>query len=89
MAIDSNVSKGSWGSLIQPLLSCQTSLLAILEEQTQAVKQSLETVGDDTQLANLGLQDQLQAQQQTLQMMSNISKMLHDTAMAIISKMRG
>lgn len=44
------------------------------------------TIGDDAQLANIDLQNQLQKQQQTLQTMSNVSKMLHDTAMAIIRK---
>ena len=46
-------------------------------------------VGDDAQLANADLQNMLQKQQQTLQMMSNISKMLHDTAMAIVRKIGG
>lgn len=46
----------------------------------------LATIGDDAQLANIDLQNQLQKQQQTLQTMSNVSKMLHDTAMAVIRK---
>jgi chromosome segregation ATPase len=46
----------------------------------------LATVGEDAQLANIDLQNALQRQQQTLQTMSNVSKMLHDTAMAIIRK---
>jgi hypothetical protein len=33
------------------------------------------------------LQNILQKQQQTLQMMSNVSKMLYDTAMSVIRKM--
>ena len=44
---------------------------------------------DDAQLANVDLQNWLQKQQQTLQMMSNISKMLHDTAMSVIRKVGG
>jgi len=51
--------------------------------------EELSTVGDDAQLANVELQKMLQKQQQTMQMMSNISKMLHDTAMAIIRKIGG
>lgn len=47
----------------------------------------LATIGEDAQLANLDLQNALQKQQQTLQTMSNVSKMLHDTAMAVIKKM--
>ncbi len=49
-------------------------------------EQKLQTVGDDAQLANIDLQNMLQKQQQTLQLMSNVSKMLHETAMAIIRK---
>jgi hypothetical protein len=35
------------------------------------------------------LQNALQKQRQTLQMMSNVSEILYDTAMAIIRKMGG
>ena len=49
----------------------------------------LTTVGDDAQLANVDLQNILQKQQQTLQMLSNISKMMHDTSMSIIRKIGG
>lgn len=57
-----------------------------LEEQIRNVKRRLAAVGDDAQLANIDLQNKLQQQQQTLQTMSNVSKMLHDTAMSIIRK---
>lgn len=50
------------------------------------LEEKLSTIGDDAQLANIDLQSKLQQQQQTIQMLSNISKMLHDTAMAIIRK---
>jgi hypothetical protein len=53
------------------------------------LEQKLNSVGDDAQLANVDLQNMLQKQQQTLQMMSNISKMLHDTAMAVLRKISG
>ena len=46
----------------------------------------LQSAGDDAQLANIDLQNALQNQQQALQTMSNVSKMLHDTAMAVIRK---
>jgi len=46
----------------------------------------LSELGDDTQLANIDMQNMLQKQQQTIQMMSQISKVLHDTAMAVIRK---
>ena len=43
-------------------------------------------IGDDAQLANIDLQNILQKQQQTIQMMSDIAKVFHDTAMAVIRK---
>jgi hypothetical protein len=49
----------------------------------------LAAVGDDSQLANVDLQNALQKQQQTLQMLSNITKMTNDTAMAVIRKIGG
>jgi hypothetical protein len=49
----------------------------------------LSGIGDDAQLANIDLQNALQKQQQTLQTMSNVSKMMHDTAMAVIRKIGG
>lgn len=54
-----------------------------------ALESNLQSVGDDAQLANVDLQNMLQKQQQTLQMLSNISKMLHDTAMSVIRKVGG
>ncbi len=57
-----------------------------LETYIKNLEEKLNSIGDDAQLANVDLQNMLQKQQQTLQMMSNISKMLHDTAMAIIRK---
>jgi hypothetical protein len=57
-----------------------------LENEIKDWEDTLNQIGDDAQLANVDLQNWLQKQQQTMQMMSNISKMLHDTAMAIIRK---
>jgi hypothetical protein len=48
-----------------------------------------DALGDDAQLANVDLQNILQKQQQVLQMLSNISKMLNDTALAVIRKIGG
>lgn len=59
---------------------------AQLENFLTELEQQLSTVGDDAQLANIDMQNCLQKQQQTMQTMSNVSKMLHDTAMAIIRK---
>jgi len=60
---------------------------AKLDAYIDQMEETLNTVGDDAQLANVDLQNMLQKQQQTLQSMSNISKMLHDTAMATIRKL--
>lgn len=57
-----------------------------LETYIKNLEEQLNSVGDDAQLANVDLQNMLQKQQQTMQQMSNISKMLHDTAMAVIRK---
>lgn len=57
-----------------------------LKEYISCLEEHLSTVSEDPQLANIELQNMLQKQQQTLQMTSNIAKMLHDTAMAIIRK---
>jgi hypothetical protein len=63
--------------------------LAHLESEIARWEEKLNTIGDDAQLANVDLQNILQKQQQLLQMLSNISKMNHDTAMAIIRKIGG
>src|SRR5439155_21312866 len=60
-----------------------------LEDEIKKWEEKLNSIGDDAQLANVDLQNILQKQQQTLQMMSNISKMLHDTAKSVIRNMRG
>jgi hypothetical protein len=51
-----------------------------------ALEENLSSVGEDAQLANIDMQNMLQKQQQTIQMMSQISKTMHDTAMAVIRK---
>jgi hypothetical protein len=60
-----------------------------LDSHIKELEGQLQTVGDDAQLANVDMQNMLQKQQQTLQMMSQISKQLHDTAMAIVRKIGG
>lgn len=58
-----------------------------LTQYTEEIDEQLSTIGDDAQLANIDLQNMLQKQQQTMQMMSNLSKILHDTALAVIRKL--
>ena len=63
--------------------------LEALEAEIRKWEEKLNSIGDDAQLANVDLQNMLQKQQQTLQMLSNISKMLYDTALAVIRKIGG
>ena len=58
-----------------------TSLLVKLESQHQ-------TMGEDTKLMQLELQNAMQKQQQALQTLSNILKTYHDTAKSIINNMK-
>jgi GTP:adenosylcobinamide-phosphate guanylyltransferase len=60
-----------------------------LENYINNLDAALNSVGDDAQLANVDLQNILQKQQQCIQQLSNISKMLEDTAMNIIRKIGG
>ncbi|MBI5507585.1 MAG: hypothetical protein HY903_02415 [Deltaproteobacteria bacterium] len=62
---------------------------AKLDAAIKELEQQLNSVGDDAQLANVDLQNVLQKQQQTMQLLSTISKMLHDTALAVIRKIGG
>ena len=62
---------------------------AELEGLVETREEKLVIIGDDAQLANVNMQNMMQKMQQTLQMMSNISKSCHDTAMAIIRKIGG
>jgi hypothetical protein len=57
---------------------------AALEDYIKTMEEKLQGVGDDSQLANVDLQNVLQKMQQVLQQMSNISKKINDTALAII-----
>jgi len=57
-----------------------------IEDHLKELEGQLNSLGDDAQLANIDMQNRLQKQQQTLQTISNVSKMLHDTAMAIVRK---
>ena len=58
----------------------------VLKEQLADLEDKLQTAGDDSQLANIDLQEWLQKQQQSLQLLSNVSKALHDSAMAVARK---
>jgi hypothetical protein len=70
-------------------LHCAREALGEVDSHIKGLEDKLNSVGDDAQLANVDLQNALQKQQQTLQMMSNISKLVHDTAMSVIRKIGG
>ena len=72
--------------LLSPLMECQKKLLIISYKRSKEVKESLDKIAADAQLATVDLQNNLQKQQQSLQAMSNVAKTLHDTAMAIVRK---
>ena len=57
------------------------------ERHIASLEEILSTTGDDAQLANIDLQSNLQKAQELLQTSSNVSKMLHDSATAVIRKM--
>ena len=59
---------------------------ASIEYEVVTLEAYLSSLGDDAQVASIDLQNSLQKLQQTIQMISNVSKMLHDTTMAIIRK---
>lgn len=68
--------------LNESIVKDEADVEAVIEQW----EEQLQTTGDDAQLANIDLQNMLQKQQQTIQMLSSVSKVLHDTAMAVIRK---
>jgi hypothetical protein len=62
---------------------------ADLAAYRKRLEDALGNTGDDAQLANVDLQNATQKQQQLMQMLSSISKQLHDTAMATVRKIGG
>ncbi|MCK5689842.1 hypothetical protein KAI87_11260 [Myxococcota bacterium] len=57
-----------------------------LESYIKSLEEDMNSIGDDAQLANITLQQSLHKQQHTLQMLTNLSKVMHDMAMAIARK---
>ena len=57
-----------------------------LGDQIKDLEDELGEIGDDADLANVDLQNALDKQKQIIQTMSNLSKILHDTSMAVIRK---
>lgn len=59
-----------------------------LEQELNDWERRLRTVADDAQLTTIDLQNMLQKQQQTLQVLSNISKVMYNTAMSAIRNLK-
>ena len=66
-----------------------TASFGDLDAALTAFEGKLQSIGDDAQLANLDLQMALQKVQQAIQTLSSISKVQHDTVMAIIRNLKG
>ncbi|GEM_PF-5718157 len=64
--------------------------MAISKEELKATRGGslnvLNAIGGDSSISNVDLQNTLQQQQQTIQMLSNVSKLLSDTSMAVVRK---
>jgi len=73
---------------ISRMLSSIDQQIKAFDTEIEVLKKKLQTSEDMTQMMQLELQDAMNKQQQTLQTMSNVSKMHHDTLKAIISNMR-
>ena len=74
-------------------LQCYTILTTDASHETPTLdalilewEDKLNTLGDDAQLSNIDLQNAMQKQQQIIQLLSCISKVLHDTTTAVIRK---
>jgi len=59
---------------------------AQLADSIKKLEEKLVRIDDDAQLANIDLQNALQKQQQLIQMISNVSKIMYETSMQVIRK---
>ena len=86
--VDARLEDGSRVNAIIPPLALDGAAVSIRRFGSNPLKLEdlLNSVGEDAQMANLDLQNALQKQQQLLQMMSNMSKTMHETSMSIIRK---
>ncbi len=57
-----------------------------LEDHIKSMEETLASLGDDAQLLNTDLQSVMQKQQEFINMLSNVSKLLSNTALAVIRK---
>jgi hypothetical protein len=68
--------------------SVEVKNLASLDAEIAHWEEQLNTLGDDAQLAQVDLQNWTQKVQQSLTMLSNLSKSQHDAIMAIIRNIK-
>lgn len=68
--------------------STKTLTPAQLDALVAALEGKLRALGEDAQMANIDLQDTMQKHQQMVQMISTISKLMHDTSMSIVSNLK-
>jgi len=84
-----NITKGKEN---QTIISSQNAGIVKTEQERQDylryLQSKLNAVGHDAEISNMDLQNGLQKTQQLLQMQSKISKLLSDTAMDTLKKMR-
>jgi len=66
----------------------KTMTKAEVQNLVEKLEALLETMGDQSQMDKMKLQDAMNSQSQLMQMMSNLSKMFHDTAMAIVRNLK-
>ncbi len=57
-----------------------------LDDYIKDLENKISSIGDDAQLSNVDLQALLEKQQELIKTLSNLGKLLHDTALAIIRK---
>jgi len=78
--------RGSLKNMVNLHRGASTASMLGNKESIEDLEEKLKAIGDDAQLSNIDLQNMLQKQQQTIQTMSNVSKTMHDTALALIRK---
>jgi len=88
-----NEQKQAIRNYLQSLREMQdgVSSRAVLEDIRNAIdaaEEKLRSIGDDAQLATIDLQGALEKKQQVIQILSNVSKSLHDTATAVIRNIK-
>ena len=69
-----------------PPFNPETATRDEMEARVKDLQGQVSNPTDDAQLANIDLQNMMQRQQQTVQTLSEVSKTMDDTVMAILRK---